>query len=117
MATDLRSGHDYPRRAREPYGGYLYLLRVFDKARAARNGTIHDYIYPCPIDQEVFGQWAITSDAFDAALETCATDEQILAWLQARVTPAARDAAHAHLAAVRTANMDKHDREEAAVPA
>jgi len=49
MATDFRSGRDFPRRGRDEFGGFYWLLRVFDKARAARNGTIHDYIYPCPL--------------------------------------------------------------------
>jgi len=117
MATDFRSGHDYPRRARETYGGFNYLLRVFDKGRASKAGTIHDYLYPCPMDQEVFALWGITAEQFTAALDTCTTDEQILAWLKARVTPEARDAAHEHLTRVRTKNMDKHDREEGFVPA
>src|ERR1700733_10936674 len=46
MATDFRSGTAFPRRGREEYGGFYWLVRVFDKARASRNGTIHDYTYP-----------------------------------------------------------------------
>jgi hypothetical protein len=43
--------------------------RVFDKARAARDGTIYDYIYPCPMDRGVFDRWGITARAFEAALD------------------------------------------------
>jgi len=117
MATDFRSGHDFPRRGREVYGEYLWLLRVFDKARAARNGTIHDYIYPCPMDRGVFERWGISSTEFDAALVTCETDDQILAWVKSRVSPAKRDAANSYLLGERLANLDKQDLEERAVPA
>ena len=117
MATDFRSGHDFPRRGRDEFGGFLWLRRVFDKARAARNGTIHDYIYPCPMDRGVFERWGITSSQFDAALETCTTDEQILAWVQARVSTAQRDAANAYLLGERLANLDKQDVEERVVAA
>jgi hypothetical protein len=112
MATDFRSGSAFPRRGRDVYGGYNWLLRVFDKARAAKHGTIHDYIYPCPIDKAVFERWGVTSEAFDAALETCASDEQILAWLNARVSPAQRDAANSYVLVERVANLDRQDAEE-----
>ena len=32
-------------------GGVPWLARVADKARAKADGTIGEYIYPCPIDQ------------------------------------------------------------------
>jgi hypothetical protein len=115
LATDFRSGRDFPRRARERYGGFDYLLRVFDKGRASKAGTIFDYMYPCPIDQDIFAQWEITPDEFTAAVETCTTDEQILAWLQARVPAERRDATNAYLASTWTHKMDKHDRDENAV--
>src|SRR6202048_2587143 len=74
MATDFRNG-DFPRRGREALDGYLWLARVFDKARAARDGTIYDYIYPCPMDRGIFDRWGITARMFDAALDTCQTDD------------------------------------------
>jgi hypothetical protein len=115
MATDFRSGRDFPRRGREELSGYLWLKRVFDKARAAKNGTIHDYIYPCPMDRGVFDRWGITSKTFDSALDNCETDETILAWLSARVTPERRDAANRWLVEEKHANLDKQDAEEGVV--
>lgn len=117
MATDFRSGRDFPRRGRDEYGGYNWLLRVFDKARAARNGTIHDYIYPCPMDRGVFDRWGITSQAFDAALETCDTDDKILAWVKARVNDERRDAANRWVLDEKKASLDKQDAEEGVVAA
>ena len=117
MATDFRSGKDFPRRGRDVLGGFNWLVRVFDKARAAKHGTIHDYIYPCPIDKGVFERWGITPAEFDAALDTCTTDEQILAWVSARVSPAQRDAANEYVLVERKHNLDKQDLEEGVVAA
>ena len=117
MPTDFRSGTIFPRRGRESLGGYLWLLRVFDKARASRDGTIHDYIYPCPMDRGVFDRWGITSNAFDAAIATRDTEEEILTWLQARVPPDRREAANKWLLGEKTASLDRQDAEEGVVPA
>lgn len=111
MATDFRNG-DFPRRGREALDGYLWLARVFDKGRAARNGTIFDYIYPCPMDRGVFDRWGITPRMFDAALETCQTDDEILAWVKARVPEARRDEANRWLTDEKSGSMDKQDAEE-----
>ena len=37
-------------------GGIPWIARMSDKARAKADGTIDDYIYPCPIDQRVLGE-------------------------------------------------------------
>jgi hypothetical protein len=115
MATDFRSGRDFPRRAREEIDGFLWLGRVFDKARASRDGTIHDYIYPCPIDRGVFDRWGITSRMFDAALDSCDTDDEILVWIRARVSDAHRGEANRWLLDERSANLDRLDAEEGVV--
>jgi hypothetical protein len=112
MATDFRSGRDFPRSAREEIDGFLWLARVFDKARAAQNGAIHDYIYPCPIDRGVFDRWGITSRMFDAALDSCDTDDEILTWVRARVNDARRDDANRWLVDERLANLERQDAEE-----
>lgn len=117
MPTDFRSGTIFPRRGREALGGYLWLARVFDKARAARDGTIHDYIYPCPMDRGVFDRWGITSKAFDAAIATRDSDEEILEWVRVRVPDPKRDAANQWLREEKLASLDRQDAEEGVVPA
>lgn len=91
----------------------MWLKRVFDKARAAANGTIHDYIYPCPMDQGVFERWGITAAQFDAAIRTHGTDEAIHTWLSERVSGDAREAANSWLVNEKSENLDRQDREEA----
>lgn len=117
MATDFRSGHDFPRRGRDKIGGFYWLARLFDKARAAKNGTIHDYIYPCPIDRGVLERWGITSAEFESALEANDTDEKILAWTQAHVSDDKRDVANTWVIVEKAPSLDKQDAEEGVVAA
>ena len=117
MATDFRSGHDFPRRGREEIGGYLWLARVFDKGRASHAGTINDYIYPCPLDKGVFERWGITPEAFDAALASCDTDAKILAWVKARISDTQRETANHWVRVDKAASLDKQDAEEGVVAA
>jgi hypothetical protein len=117
MATDFRSGKEFPRRGRAEFGGYLWLLRVFDKARAAADGTIFDYIYPCPMDKGVFERWGIDVATFDAAVAENRSDDGILAWLRRAVDDAHRDAANAWLTNEKFASLDRQDREEGAAAA
>jgi len=112
MPTDFRDGKTFPRRGREPLESFLWLARVIDKARAAAAGTIHDYIYPCPMDRGVFDRWGIEAKAFEAALRAHADDADIVTWLKERVTPEQRDAANRWLLQERRSNLDAQDRDE-----
>ena len=115
MPTDFRDGKTFPRRGREPMGDALWLLRAADKGRAAAAGTIHDYIYPCPMDRGVMERWKITSGDFDEALRRYLTDEQLYAWLRERVAPRDIQRANDWLLRERSANLDRQDAEEGAL--
>jgi hypothetical protein len=112
MATDFRDGNTFPRRGRLAIGHALWLARVFDKARAAANDTIYDYIYPCPMDKGMMDGWGITPDEFDAAIKTNTTDEAIYQWLQSRTTPQKIEAANRWLLAEKMENLERQDAEE-----
>lgn len=112
MPTDFRDGKTFPRRGREPLGEFLWLARVIDKGRAAAAGTIHDYIYPCPMDRGVFKRWGLTPAQFDAALHRHAGDDGLLQWLREHVSSAKREAANRWLLEERRGNLDAQDREE-----
>ena len=116
MPTDFRDEKTFPRRGREPIGEALWLLRVSDKGRAAAAGTIHDYIYPCPIDKGMMGRWNITSDEFDDALHRNPTDELLYAWFSRRVRPDDVQTANAWLLDECIENLERQDAEEV-VPA
>jgi hypothetical protein len=114
MPTDFRDGKTFPRRGREVIGDALWLLRVSDKGRASAAGTIHDYIYPCPMDRGMFERWGVTASDFDAALAKNSTDEQLYAWFTQRVRPDDVRAANQWLLSERIENLDRQDTEEVA---
>lgn len=112
MATDFRSDDAFPRRGRLPFGRFLWLARVFDKARASAQGTIGEYIYPCPIDRGVMERWGITREEFEAAVSQHADDESILAWVQSKVSNHSADRANSWVCTEWFENLDRQDREE-----
>lgn len=114
MATDFRDGLTFPRRGRLPAGRYLWLLRLFDKARASLAGHLGDYIYPCPLDQGMMERWGITRAQFEAAIAENADDEAILRWAQRTIPDDAADAANSWLVVTKFENLERQDREEGA---
>jgi hypothetical protein len=112
MPTDFRSGKVFPRRGRDELGGFLWLRRVFDKARASRDGTIHDYIYNCGTDQGMFNAWGITVEDFSSAADAAKSDDDILKWAKGRISDSGREAGNKWLTENKTPNMDKQDAEE-----
>ena len=114
MPTDFRDGKTFPRRGREAIHGALWLLRASDKGRAAAAGTIHDYIYPCPMDQGVMERWRITPEEFDEALRRNPTDESLVEWFSDRVAADDIRVANEWLLRERSENLDRQDAEEVA---
>ncbi len=112
MATDFRDGKTFPRRGRHTIGDALWLLRVFDKARAAANDTIYDYIYPCPMDKGVMERWGITAAQFNDAIKAHTTDEGIYEWLRSRTTPEKIQAANKWLLNEKKESLERQDSEE-----
>ncbi|HME81110.1 MAG TPA: DUF5069 domain-containing protein [Candidatus Eremiobacteraceae bacterium] len=111
MPTDFRDGTTFPRRGREALGGFLWLARVFDKARAKASKTQDGYIYPCPMDRAMMQRWGISPGGFTSAVSEHPSDDQILAWLSERVTPDRMQAANAWLLEQRS-SLDRQDAEE-----
>jgi|GEM_PF-41007 len=110
--TDFRLGKAHPRSGRQRIGPFMWLLRVFDKARAAAARTLDEYVYPCPIDQGMMERCGITPAEFDAAITAHVDDDAIFGWLSARVSMESADRANAWLVATKTENLDRQDREE-----
>ena len=117
MATDFRDGRGFPRRGRLPAGGFLWLLRLSDKARAAANDRLGEYFYPCPIDQGMMERWGITREQFEAAIVDHDNDEAILRWAERTITKDGIDTANSWLVVEKFENLDRQDREEGAFEA
>jgi hypothetical protein len=116
MPTDFRDGRTFPRPGRQAIGDTLWLLRAADKGRAAAAGTIHDYVYPCPMDRGVMERWGVTPKEFDAALALNPTDDALHAWLRSKTTADQIRAANEWLLGEKTENLDRQDAEEVSAP-
>ncbi|MBV8163240.1 MAG: DUF5069 domain-containing protein [Candidatus Eremiobacteraeota bacterium] len=111
MAVDFRDGKTFPRRGRQPLGDFLWLARMFDKARAKAGHTQDGYIYPCPMDRAMLRRWGIRPSEFTAAAEEYQNDSQILSWLAERVDADRREAANAWLLG-QGYRLDRQDADE-----
>ncbi len=73
-----------PRDGSLALGGIPWLARMIDKARAKADGTIGDYIYPCPKDQELLKKLGLTADQFSAIVAESRDDQEIVAKVKGR---------------------------------
>lgn len=81
-ALDLRTCRPRPMEA--TLGGYPWLPRMIDKARAARAGTLGPYVHPCPIDRTCLALLGLDAHEFGDVVERQRSDDAVLAALQDR---------------------------------
>ena len=71
---------------RTPYdrsiAGIYGLLRMADKARAAKTNTLNGYIYNCPIDQEILTFLGISAEAFQDAAYHNVNNIELSEWVK-----------------------------------
>lgn len=85
-AKDLT--REVPRSPYEEVGGFPWLGRLIDKARAMQAGTLGEYIpYPCGGDQRFLQAVGVDPEALKPVLLAGASDEQIVAWLREHAAP------------------------------
>ena len=53
-----------PRSSKDTLADIAHLPRMIDKARAHKNDTLGEYIYPCPLDRQVLKFLATTAEDF-----------------------------------------------------
>ncbi len=68
-----------PRSSRETMAGIAHLPRMIDKARAYRDNTLGEYIYPCPLDWHILKLLEANPEDFADLAETN-DDEQMTEW-------------------------------------
>lgn len=79
LAPDLRTSE--PRAPKTPLGGFEFGARALDKCRASLAGTVGEFKFNCPMDQQFFRATGIEASAFEAEVATGATDEQMDKWV------------------------------------
>jgi hypothetical protein len=77
-----------PRSPYERLGGYVWLPRLIDKARAYAAGTLGDYHYvDCPMNAHLLHFLGIDSDRMASVIAERPTDEQVWHWVDAHAIP------------------------------
>lgn len=72
-----------PRSPRERLAGFAIARRTIDKCRASLAGTLGQYHYDCPLDNDLFSFKGITSKQFQAAVQASKDDNEMGTWLHA----------------------------------
>jgi mannose-6-phosphate isomerase-like protein (cupin superfamily) len=66
----------------ETLGGYLWLPRMIDKARAKQADTLGRFVHPCPVDRTLLGRMRVDYATFKRIIMSTQTDEEVLAALR-----------------------------------
>ena len=70
-----------PHSPRERIGGFAIACRAMDKCRASLAGTLGEYHYDCPLDNQLFTFKGITGEQFKAAVKVAKSYDDIGTWL------------------------------------
>jgi hypothetical protein len=84
IARDLTK--QAPHSPRERIAGFAIASRAIDKCRASVAGTLGDYHYDCPLDNQLFNFKGITGEQFKTAVQASTNYEEVGAWLLASGT-------------------------------
>ncbi|MEY4407255.1 MAG: hypothetical protein RL345_1721 [Chloroflexota bacterium] len=74
-------------------GDLEWVARMSDKARAQANGTIGEYIYPCPADKRCLEALELDPEAFKAIAVAAHGDDDLLHAVKS-ASPAIREGRH-----------------------
>lgn len=91
MTTAKDLTKEAPRSPRIRIGDYALMARMIDKGRATLNGTVGEYHFACPLDQQLFTYKGVLADDVKAVLASGASDDQILAWFSKHGTSKSAD--------------------------
>jgi hypothetical protein len=64
-------------------GGFAIACRAVDKCRASLAGTLGEYHFDCPLDNQLFSFKGITADQFQAAVKAAKNYDEMGTWLLA----------------------------------
>lgn len=101
-----------PRSGRDMLGRYAWLARLADKARADHAGTAGDYVAYCPLSTGFLTRTGVSADDFDKVVRDGASDAELVAYFDAHVSDAHRDAANRFVLETMASHLDEQDAEE-----
>ena len=67
-------------------GDIPWLARISDKARASLNGSLGDYVYPCPADQAFLNRHGVPAETFTKMVDDNPSDDQMIEKMRAVIS-------------------------------
>lgn len=103
-----------PRRGREMLGGYAWLARLADKARAEQAATPGEYVAYCPLSTGFLDAAGVSPEDFKRLVRDGATDADLVRYFDERVSDEQREAANRFILETAASHLDEQDEEEGA---
>ena len=113
-APDLRTG--VPRSGRFMLGHYAWLARLADKVRAKQAETVGEYEAFCPISLGFLDRLNVSLAKFSSLIADGNTDEQLVAFLDARTNDKQRASANRWVLVDNAEDLRRQDSEEGRSP-
>jgi hypothetical protein len=111
-APDLTTG--FPRRGRTLLGGYAWLARLADKARAEQAGTEGEYVAYCGLSQGFLQAAGVSESDFTSLIREGKSDGDLVAYFEAHVDAEHKAAANEFILETAASHLDEQDAEERA---
>ncbi len=93
-------------------GGYAWLGRLADKARAEAAGTGGEYVAYCPLSMGYLERVGVTQEDFQKLVHDGATDDQMITYFDRHVSAAQKRAGNAFVLEDMASHLDEQDAEE-----
>ena len=93
-------------------GGYAWLARLADTARAEYAGTNGDYIAYCPMSMGFLNRIGVSRDEFQHLVEQGASDDDLLRYFDEHVAAKRREEANQFILGDSAEHLNAQDREE-----
>ena len=110
QALDLTS--TFPRSGRHLLGGYAWLARLADKARAEAAGTGGDYVAYCLLSLGYLERVHVTQAEFEKLVADAASDDALITYFDKHVSAAGKRAGNAFILEDMASHIDEQDEEE-----
>lgn len=110
QAPDLTT--TFPRSGRDVLGGYAWLARLADKARAEAAGTAGEYVAYCPLSLAYLARVGVAQSDFERLVADGTTDDQFITYFDRHVSDAQKRAGNAFVLEDMASHLREQDEEE-----
>lgn len=101
-----------PRSGRRQIGGYAWLGRLADKARAEAACTGGEYLAYCPLSMGFLQRAGVAHDDFDGEIRAGRSDDELVQYFDRHVSPQQKAAANAFVLDEMASHLDEQDADE-----